>query len=166
MGALEPYYHEVAAGDSVQQIYYGVDRLGVPFNSTYGSAQKTSTYFKDNEEAHQVMASLFSNGENHIQKLQRMLADCHQYGGELAQLHGRQAYSGILRSTHCDRPYKIHQKPHFDAIPSEYLQIERQWGANIYFLRHLHNVCELQFIHSSVAPPPTRLWFSGAKSAV
>lgn len=133
LNKLEPYYHEAIVGNTVQQIYYGVDRLGIPFNSTYGSTAKTLAYFQGNHEAHQAMAELFSGMENPVEKLQRIFSERYEHGAKLAEFDGKQAYSGILRATHCDRLYKIHERPHFDAIPHEYLPIERQWGANIYF---------------------------------
>lgn len=132
---IEPYTHELKRDGVFVQEYLGVDRLGIPFNSTYGhqsgSPEKKAYY---NQLAHQQsqISKLALPHPSPIARLFHQLQKVHRDGIETARFEGQPMLVGIVRIAKPEFSHLGAAQPHFDALPETYGVLDAQIAANIY----------------------------------
>lgn len=131
---LEPYTHEEAVGSTLIQSYYGVDRMGVPFNSTYGHYEDdvVQRYYNSIDSGRATLRSLAAPYPNPIDLLRLDLDEKHAHGATVAAFEGCKMMAGIVRVTQSHLSHLGAAEPHFDALPPRYAQLATQFAANIY----------------------------------
>jgi len=132
---VKNYTHEVFEEGKLVQKYYGVDRLGFPFNLTYNSPMESELVQSYYREATLGIARLrhFANpAATPIDKLRLELDEKYQWGANIAAFQGKKMLAGIGRITKAALSYLSAEQPHFDALPLEFANLETQLAANIY----------------------------------
>jgi hypothetical protein len=142
----EPYTHEVydtvvdeETGEEskvARQVYLGVDRVGVPFNSIYGhdwESQVTQHYFNSAEPMMQAMRDACAPYSTPTDTLRSLFSSLKPTGrkAEIASINGRTMFCGIgriMNATLSGRSEEIH----FDALPPKYIDVVQQFAANFY----------------------------------
>ena len=129
------YTHELADGDMLVQKYFGVDRLGFPFNLTYHAKEHdplVEQYYREARVGIERMRTLSAPGISPIDKLRLVLDEVYPDGATVAAFEGRKMLAGIGRITKAELSYMSAEQPHFDALPERYAQLDGQLAANIY----------------------------------
>jgi 2OG-Fe(II) oxygenase superfamily len=131
----ERYTHELIDGGRMLQKYFGVDRIGIPFNSTYFAEENSLAkhmYYDGVAESFVTLRKLASPFLFPTEQLQIDLNSCFQYGAEIATFEYRSMRAGILRLMRSEFSHLGAEQPHFDALPSKYCRLDAQLAANIY----------------------------------
>ncbi len=130
---IEKYTHEVIVDGKVHQEYFGVDRLGVPFNLTYnGNALAKKRYYHDVTRAHSNFRQLSKPLLAPIDLLRLQLDERYNLGATIASFEGLKMRAGIIRITESKYSHMSEEQPHFDALPLKYAELNAQLAANIY----------------------------------
>jgi hypothetical protein len=132
---VEQYTHEVSKGSSIEKLYFGVDRLGTPFNSTYGEnfdSLAHKLYYQGAQNGIQAMRAFTSPNLGPIDKLRLDLDEICVPGATVASFQGQKMLAGIGRITRSELSHLSAFEPHFDALPTEIQELDAQLAANIY----------------------------------
>jgi hypothetical protein len=134
---LENYTHEIRNDDGVKYLEYGVERLGVPFNSTYGkkldSPEKTLYYELASKGIRRVREK-YAPHLSPIDKLRLELDELWPHGANVAAFEGRKMFVGIGRVMRAETSNIAEFQPHFDAVPQALANLQAQYAANIYLV--------------------------------
>jgi hypothetical protein len=133
--SVERYTHEIVVDGKLEQQYFGVDRLGQPFNATYGTAPGSDAwehYYRSVEPARDGMRGLAKPALTPIDKLRLELDEQFPHGATVATFQGRKMLTGIARITRSAYSQMSAEQPHFDALPEKYAVLDAQLAANIY----------------------------------
>lgn len=149
---LQRYTHEVQNGQSLLQLYFGVDRLGMPFNSTYNDEEMVSRYYDEASKGIKALRKLAHNGFSPIDRLRLELDEMFPDGATIATFEGRKMLAGISRITNAHLSYLSAEEPHYDALPEKYARLDTQLAANVY-LRVPQRGGELELWDISPLPP-------------
>jgi hypothetical protein len=134
---VQNYTHEIMENGKLTQKYFGVDRLGVPFNSTYYAQSESETvarYYEGAQTGIQRIRDFCSPAITPIDKLRLELDEKFHLGATVAAFQGKKMLAGIGRITKADLSYLSAEQPHFDALPPQYAHLDAQLAANIYLV--------------------------------
>jgi hypothetical protein len=130
-----PYTHEVYDHGQVKHLYFGVDRIGTPFNSTLvpgDSSAARECYYRD---ALPGIRRLRAGAFPHVSPIDRLrleLDELWPVGAHIASFDGRSMFVGIVRMMRPGSSASSELHPHFDALPAAILPFDGQFSANIF----------------------------------
>lgn len=131
-GDKENYGHEVLEHGQLREVFLGVQRIGVPFNSTYGKPQGSpqhERYYRAAQTYRQWLRDLCAPDTPPIEQFVAHADAAWPGGARIASFEGREQYAGICRIT-----LPGHggiESPHCDSLPPEF-GITRQFGVNVF----------------------------------
>ncbi|AMC34034.1 2OG-Fe(II) oxygenase [Janthinobacterium sp. B9-8] len=131
---IDPYTHEVVEDDALLQKYFGVDRIGIPFNSTYNAAnpEKINEYYREASVQIERLRAYCEHFLSPIDKLRLELDELFIPGATVAHFQNKKMLAGIVRISKAEQSYLSALEPHFDALPPKYAELDAQLAANIY----------------------------------
>ncbi|KAB8029213.1 2OG-Fe(II) oxygenase [Fluviispira multicolorata] len=132
---IEKYTHELIEETKLVQKYYGVDRIGNPFNSTYGLSPENETvnkYYEEINTSRERLRNYSYPAITPIDKLRLELDEQFIHGANVANFQGKKMLAGIARIAKENLSYLSAEQPHFDALPEKYCKLDEQFAANIY----------------------------------
>lgn len=130
---VQRYTHEVVMENEVTQKYFGVDRLGIPFNSTYGGDPiAEENYYREASSGIEHLRRLAAPAPTPADKLRLELDEHFLPGASVAAFSGRKMLAGIGRITKAELSAMSAEQPHFDALPARFGALDAQFAANIY----------------------------------
>lgn len=124
-----------AAKSKIVQHYYGVDRVGLPFNLTYNATPSSGIveqYYNEALSSLLRMRHFVPGSLNPIDKLRLELDERFSAGATVAKFEGRKMLAGMCRITRPNSATLSNNQPHFDALPTRYAKLDVQLAANIY----------------------------------
>lgn len=130
--SVERYTHELHEEDGIRHEYFGVDRIGTPFNSTYSQYDKRSEYYRDTRIGIERLRDLCRPALSPIDKLRLELDETHRFGANVAAFEGEKMLAGIVRVANAAMSHMSAEEPHFDALPERYSVLDVQLAANVY----------------------------------
>lgn len=133
--SLDAYTHEVYTDGVPEQKYYGVYRVGIPFNSTYGSppgSAERETYYQAALPGLRRLRDLCAPNLSPIDRLRLDLDEAWMDGASIAAFEGRKMFAGMVRIMPPDDSHILEEKPHVDCLPASICPLEQQLSANIY----------------------------------
>lgn len=131
----EKYTHETIINNEVKQEYFGVDRIGFPFNLTYGKTASSSlrdNYYKGVKDAFSDLRMLSEGFINPIDLLRLQLDENFTEGAGIANFEGKKMRAGVIRLMQAEHSHLSDEQPHYDALPLEIAKLDSQLAANIY----------------------------------
>jgi hypothetical protein len=129
---LTQYPYVMKREETVKTIYYGVDRVGVPYNSTYGDSKQKEKYYA---EALSGIRALRANSYPHLSPIDRLRVELDENwapGANLANFEGKKMFVGIGRIMKPELSHLSEYQPHWDSVPTQYAALQGQFSANIY----------------------------------
>lgn len=129
---LVQYPYVMKRESSVKTIYYGVDRVGVPYNSTYGDIKQKEKYY---EEALSGIKALRSTSYPYLSPVDRLRVELDENwpeGANLANFEGKKMFIGIGRVMKPELSHLSEYQPHWDSVPTQYAKLSGQFSANVY----------------------------------
>lgn len=133
--SLDAYTHEVYADGVPEQKYYGVYRVGIPFNTTYGrpaGSVERETYYQAALPGLRRLRDLCAPNLTPIDRLRLDLDEAWTDGASIAAFEGRKMFAGIVRVMPPDDSHILEEKPHVDCLSPSVCPLEQQLSANIY----------------------------------
>lgn len=130
--ALTHYDYVMKRDDGVKSIYYGVDRVGIPYNSTYGDIKEKEKYYEQALKGIRAVRSASSPYLSPIDRLRVELDENWSRGANLANFEGSKMFIGIGRIMKAELSHLSELQPHWDSVPAQYAQMMGQYSANIY----------------------------------
>ncbi len=131
--AIEDYHHEMVVDGELKTFHYGVDRIGTPYNLTYGKPPESPARQKYYTEAlgaiRRVRQAAFPE-MSPIDRLRLELDEIWGPGAKVGTFEGKKMFVGIGRIT-AARKKILEEQPHFDSLPPG-LALDGQFSANIY----------------------------------
>jgi hypothetical protein len=131
----KPYIHDVKKNGKVTQEYYGVDRIGTPFNLIYSGSNDPDTkeqYYLNAVPAIRRLRDACSPLISPIDRLRVELDEIWEGGANVATFEGKKMFVGIIRLMHSELSQASEKNPHYDSLPSKYQQLDKQFAANIF----------------------------------
>ncbi|TDB62552.1 2OG-Fe(II) oxygenase [Photorhabdus khanii] len=133
---LELHAHDLKKGDKTIFVDYGVDRVGISYNTTFGKPKDSDSYKKYFENA----LSAIRNVRNFcapmlapFDKLRLELDEVWSPGASIANFEGKKMHVGIARVM--KRPelsFMVEKQPHFDGLQQQSVNLLGQFSVNIY----------------------------------
>lgn len=133
--SLDAYTHEVYADGVPEQKYYGVYRIGFPFNTTYGrpnGSPERETYYQAALPGLRRLRDLCAPNLTPIDRLRLDLDEIWTDGASIAAFEGQKMFAGIARIMPPDDSHILEEKPHVDCLPATVCMLDQQLSANIY----------------------------------
>jgi hypothetical protein len=127
----EPYYHEVGSDSRKTYEYYGVDRIGMPFNLTYEGERQRQRYYDERLAGTRRFRELVT-GPSPIDRLRLELDEVWPDGAMLGAFEGIKMFAGIVRLMNAERSRASEETPHIDVLPGSVCELQDQWAANVY----------------------------------
>ena len=132
---VEQYGHEELKQDgTLEYLYYGVDRVGVPFNKTLGPNGEAfcETYYREALPGIRRLRASIGCDLTPVDRLRLELDEIWPNGANVAAFEGRKMFVGIARIMQAERSKPSEQFPHFDGVLPNIFPFDGQFGANIY----------------------------------
>lgn len=132
---IEEYHHEIRDENSVKYLKYGVDRVGVAFNTTYNKPAdnpEVQRYFNEALPGIKSLRQACSPLLSPIDHLRLTLDELWPHHANLANFEGKKMFVGIGRIMDASTSYLAETQPHFDSIPDKLTHLIGQYSANIY----------------------------------
>jgi hypothetical protein len=127
-------YTDVETGER-QMEYFGVDRVGVPFNSVYGTpldSPKRKLYYDQAAKYIQMIRESIDPYTTPVDKLRLQLDEIWPNGAHVAKFSGQKMFAGIGRIMSSSTSKMSEEQPHFDCLPLEEYPLDKQLAANVY----------------------------------
>nr|MDT0253125.1 2OG-Fe(II) oxygenase [Endozoicomonas sp.] len=127
-----PWLHEHYTNGSVIFVNYGVNRIGTPFNLTYGKgpdSEEKRKYYEDAPRITSQIRAVCEPDEYPIDTVCTRLNELWPEGAKIAEFENKKMFAGIGRITMAD--HKHSHQPHFDSLPAEF-GLARQFSINVY----------------------------------
>ncbi|WP_186647788.1 2OG-Fe(II) oxygenase [Fluviispira vulneris] len=130
----EIYTHETIEDNKLVLQNYGVNRIGLPFNSTYNTsdAELINAYYREAQVARERLRQHCYPAFTPIDKLRLILDEVFIPGASVAHFQNKKMLTGIARISSESLSYLSEIQPHFDALPLKYAEFDKQLAANIY----------------------------------
>jgi hypothetical protein len=125
-----PYIMQQEGG--VKSFYYGVDRVGVPYNSTYGKPQQKEKYYQEALSGIRALRAASHPELSPIDRVRVELDENWPLGANLANFEGKKMFIGIGRLMQWETSHLTELQPHCDSVPNDYANLLGQFSANIY----------------------------------
>lgn len=133
--ALQCYHHDVVLDGQISYIDYGVDRLGVSYNTTFGkdlTSKEHQQYYENSLVTIQRVRQACGSELSPIDKFRLEMDENWAYGARIASFDHKNMTLGIGRVM--NRPEKSHMtelQPHIDLLPP-HIDVVAQYSANVY----------------------------------
>jgi hypothetical protein len=131
----EPYAHEHARNGVLEYTYYGVDRVGQPFNQllgTHGDSPQRRSYYQAALPNIRALRAAALPALSPIDALRLELDELWPGGARLASFEGKKMFFGIGRVMSAETSAASEETPHFDELPASVFPLAGQYAANIY----------------------------------
>jgi hypothetical protein len=131
----QPYTHEIRRDGGVEHKYFGVDRLGNPFNRVLNTAQNSPerlSYYADALPNIRRVREAVRPHLSPMDKLRLELDEVWPGGATLARFEGRTMFFGIGRIMDPDTSKDSELNPHIDVLPKSSFDLSAQFSANVY----------------------------------
>lgn len=129
---LTEYPYVMKQPTGVKSIYYGVDRVGVPYNSTYGNLAQKEKYYREALTGIRAYRNASYPYLSPIDRIRVELDENWTQGANLASFEGTKMFIGIGRLMQSQLSHLTELQPHCDSVPTEYVNLIGQFSANIY----------------------------------
>lgn len=129
----ECYNHETEVDGKKVYHYYGVDRIGKSFNTTYsGGVKAKEEYYNQVLSSTRLIRKLGGKNISPIDRLRLELEEVWPEGAQIGRFENQTMLAGITRITTSENSELLGSEPHVDILPAIYEKFERQIAANIY----------------------------------
>jgi hypothetical protein len=133
---LECYYHDVTVNGSVDFIDYGVDRLGVSYNITFGKNKNSAEYQRYYANALSTIHEIRKACKGRLSPIDKFRLEIDEnwaHGARIASFDENNMTLGIGRvMNRPEKSYMTEIQPHIDLLPPHISDIKAQYSANIY----------------------------------
>ncbi|MGI4850349.1 MAG: 2OG-Fe(II) oxygenase [Janthinobacterium lividum] len=132
---VENYYHEVRKDDKVEYLQYGVDRVGVAYNTTYGKDKNSlewQRYYQESIEGIHSLRDFCYPFLSPIDHLRVELDELWSKSCHVANFEGEKMFVGIGRIMDASTSGIAEEQPHFDSVPDKLGHLKSQFSANVY----------------------------------
>jgi hypothetical protein len=130
--AITPYHYVMKQEQEVKSIYFGVDRVGSPFNSTYGDEKEKDKYYAAALLGISALRKASVPFLSPIDRLRLELDENWVQGANLASFENKKMFIGIGRVMKSELSHLSELQPHWDSVPTQYVDLQGQFSANIY----------------------------------
>ncbi len=133
---LECYHHDIMINGNINYIDYGVDRLGVSYNVTFGKGEHSAEYKRYYDTALSTIHEIRKACQDRLSPIDKFRLEMDEnwvHGARIACFDKKNMTLGIGRVM--NRPEKSHMteiQPHIDLLPPNIPDIIGQYSANIY----------------------------------
>ncbi|NHB86424.1 2OG-Fe(II) oxygenase [Photorhabdus tasmaniensis] len=133
---LEHYLHDLKKGDEIVLVDYGVDRVGVPYNSTFGKPKDSDSYKRYFENALPAIRNVRNFCAPMLapfDKFRLELDEVWSAGASIANFESKKMHAGIARVMRRPELSIMSEiQPHFDGLQQQSVNLLGQFSVNIY----------------------------------
>jgi hypothetical protein len=129
---LEEYVYTSGAGASLQRTFLGVHRLGTPYNSTYGDAERRTAYYQHALPDTRRVRGACDPYLSPIDRFRLELDEAWPGGAVLGRFDGHPMFAGMCRVVGAELSHLGGAQPHFDSLPPAVEPLVAQFSTNIY----------------------------------
>lgn len=130
--SISNYNHEEHDKEKTIYQYYGVQRVGIPYNVTYQDADKKAQYY---EQALPAIRQVRHSCQPYLSPMDHLrleLDEIWQHGANIAVFENKKMFVGIGRIMQEHTSYLSEMTPHIDMLPENFACVDGQFAANIY----------------------------------
>ncbi|MBA2653894.1 MAG: 2OG-Fe(II) oxygenase [Gammaproteobacteria bacterium] len=127
---ITQYNYVQKTKDGIKSTYFGVDRVGIPYNSTYGTS--TAKYYLEALNGIKRFREAAEPFLSPIDQLRLELDENWPSSANLANFSGKKMFVGIGRIMAAKTSLLSELQPHCDSVPADYANLMGQFAANVY----------------------------------
>ncbi|CAI1901420.1 MAG TPA: hypothetical protein DIW66_11570 [Serratia liquefaciens] len=133
---LEGYPHDIKNGDEFVYVDYGVDRVGVSYNTTFGKPKDSDSYKRYFEHALPSIRNVrnfCSPSLAPFDKFRLEIDEVWPAGASIANFEGKKMLAGMARVMKRPELSVLGEKqPHIDGLQERSVTLRGQFSVNIY----------------------------------
>jgi len=132
---IEKYDHDEKINGLIVNQYYGIERLGYPYNKTFGKSLDSKEFENYYSCAKSFMKDIRSSMMPYISPIDKVRLDLDEawgYGANISNIDGKKMYAGIIRVSDTKLSYLSEENPHIDYLVSDKVAYKGQFSAIIY----------------------------------